>query len=137
MGECGCDLALCEKVQKADWQKEKHVPYVECADEVKAGDWVPVKVALGKAAEHPNTTEHHIRWIKAFFSPDDDKFAYELGRFEFNAHGEAVAGANQGPLHTNHEVAFSFKTAKAGTIHALALCNIHGLWAFEKRVELA
>jgi len=137
MGSCKCDLGLCEKIQQADWQKEKHVPVMECPDKVKAGEWVEVKASLGKAVAHPNTTEHHIRWIAAFFSPDGEKFAYELGRFEFNAHGESTEGPNMGALYTNHQVSFAFKTSKPGTLHALALCNIHGLWASEKRIELA
>ena len=130
-------MRICDKIQEADWQKEKHVPVIECPDKVKAGEWVQVKASLGKAIAHPNTTEHHIRWIKVFFSPDGDKFTYEIGRFEFNAHGESAAGANQGPVHTNHEVAFSFKTSKPGTLHALAYCNIHGVWESGKRIELA
>ena len=130
-------MRISEKIQQADWQKEKHVPAIECPDKVKADDFVKVTVSLGKAVAHPNTTEHHIRWIACFFSPDDDKFTYELGRFEFNAHGEAVAGPNQGPVYTNHEVTFAFKTNKPGTLHAVALCNIHGLWESEKSLSLA
>ena len=130
-------LKLCEKIQEADWQKEKHVPVIDVGDDIGAGEWAQVRVGLGKAIEHPNTTEHHIRWIKCFFSPDDDKFTYELGRFEFNAHGESAEGANKGPLYTNHAVTFSFRTSKPGTLSVLALCNIHGLWASEKRIELA
>ena len=137
MSSCGCDLGLCGKIQQADWQKEKHVPVVECRDKVKADEWVEVTASLGKAVAHPNTTEHHIRWIKAFFSPDGEKSTYELGRFEFGAHGESAEGPNKGPLHTNHQVAFAFKTSKPGTLHALALCNIHGLWASEKRIDVA
>ena len=130
-------MRICEKIQEADWKQEKHVPVIECPDKVNAGEWVQVKVGLGKAIDHPNTTEHHIRWVKAFFSPDDDKFTYEVGRFEFNAHGESAAGANQGPVYTNHEVGLSFKITKPGTLHALALCNIHGLGESSKKIGLA
>ncbi len=129
-------MGITARIQTADWQKEKHVPAIECPERVRADEWVAVKVSLGKAAAHPNTTEHHIRWIGAYFAPDGDKFVYDLGRFEFSAHGEAVAGPNQGPVHTHHEVAFGFKTTKPGTLHAVAYCNIHGLWESEKRVEL-
>ena len=129
-------LKLAEKIQEADWKKEKHVPVIECADKVKAGEWVEVKVGLGKAVEHPNTTEHHIRWIQMFFSPDGEKFTYELGRCEFNAHGESAEGPNKGAVYTNHSTCLSFKTTKPGTLHALALCNIHGLWQSQKRVEI-
>lgn len=130
-------MRICEKIQEADWKKEKHVPVIECADKVKAGEWAPVKVTLGKEIAHPNTTEHHIRWIKAFFSADGEKFTYDLGRFEFNAHGESAEGPNKGPVYTHHEATFSLKTSKAGTLHAVAYCNIHGLWESSKRVDLS
>jgi superoxide reductase len=130
-------LKVCDRVQEADWQNEKHVPVIEIPDTIGAGDWVQVRISLGKAIEHPNTTEHHIRWIKCFFSPDDEKFTYELGRFEFGAHGESVEGPNKGPAYTNHYIIFSFKAKKPGTLHALAFCNIHGLWESDKRIELS
>lgn len=129
-------LRICDKIQQADWKKEKHVPVMECPDTVQSGEWVQVKISLGKAVAHPNTTEHHIRWIKALFSPDENPFTYEVGRFEFNAHGESAAGANQGPVYTQPEVTLSFKTARPGTLHALSLCNIHGLWESDKRIEV-
>lgn len=129
-------VKLNDKIQEADWQKEKHVPVIECDGKVKAGELVHVKVGLGKAIQHPNTTEHHIRWIQVFFSPDGDKFTYELARVEFNAHGESAAGANEGPVYTHHEATVVFKISKPGTLHALALCNIHGLWQSAKRLEL-
>ena len=130
-------MRLAEKIQEADWKKEKHVPVIECPDVVEADTWTKITVSLGKAVDHPNTTEHHIRWIAVFFCPDDDKFAYEIGRFEFNAHGESTEGPNTGPVYTHHEVTFSFKTAKPGSLNALALCNIHGLWESDKRIDLA
>jgi desulfoferrodoxin (superoxide reductase-like protein) len=52
-----------ELFQSADWKAEKHVPVIECGDEVKADELFEVKVTLGKEVIHPNTTEHHIRWI--------------------------------------------------------------------------
>jgi superoxide reductase len=130
-------LRLGERIQEADWQKEKHVPVIELPPSGKAGDWLQVKVSIGKAIEHPNTTEHHIRWIGCFFSPDSEKFTYDLGRFEFNAHGESVEGPNKGPAYTSHQVIFSFKVTKPGTLHAIALCNIHGLCESDKRVEFS
>jgi len=128
---------IAEKIQTADWKAEKHVPVIDCPDKVKADEWTRVTVTLGKAVAHPNTTEHHIRWIKVFFCPDGEKFAYDLGLFAFNAHGESTEGANAGPVYTHHEAAFSFKTTKAGTLNAMSFCNIHGLWESSKKVELA
>ena len=128
---------ISEKIQTSDWKTEKHVPVIECPDKVKAGDWVPVTVTIGKAVAHPNTTEHHIRWIQVFFCPEGEKSAYDLGRFLFNAHGESTEGANAGPVYTHHAATFSFKTAKAGTVNAVSFCNIHGLWESSRAVALA
>lgn len=130
-------LRLSSRIQESDWQKEKHVPVIELADGVAPGEWAQAKVSVGKAIEHPNTTEHHIRCIRCYFSPDGENFTYEVGRFEFGAHGESVEGPNKGPVHTNHHVIFSFKVSKPGTLHAVVLCNIHGLWESDKRIELA
>ena len=126
-----------ELFQSADWKTEKHVPVIECADQVKAGELLSVKVAVGKEVAHPNTTEHHIRWISVYFLPEGAKFAYEIGHFEFSAHGESTDGPNQGPVYTNHEVAISMKISKPGTIYATSFCNLHGLWQSAKEVKVS
>ncbi|MFZ2071912.1 MAG: class II SORL domain-containing protein [Halobacteriota archaeon] len=128
---------LGERVQSADWRKEKHVPVIECPPKVKAGELFEVKVTLGKEIAHPNTTEHHIRWINVFFHPEGEKFSYQVGTFEFDAHGESTEGPNTGPVYTHHEAAFSMKITKPGTLYALALCNIHGLWENAKEIKLS
>ena len=127
---------LSERIQKADWKKEKHVPVIECADRETADEIFEVKVSLGKEVAHPNTTEHHISWITLYFHPAGEKFTHQVGHFEFSAHGESTAGPNQGPVYTHHEVTTSLKVNKAGTLHALALCNIHGLWESSKEVSV-
>jgi superoxide reductase len=125
-----------DRIQEADWKAEKHVPVIECAEQVKANEVFEIKVSVGKEIAHPNTTEHHIRWIHLYFHPEGDRFTYDVGRFEFNAHGEAVAGANQGPVYTHHAVGAAMKINKPGTLHALAFCNIHGLWESSKEIKL-
>ncbi len=128
---------LGDQIQTADWKSEKHVPVIECADSVAAGDTLEVTVSVGKEIAHPNTTEHHIRWINLYFKPDDDKFSYHIGSYEFNAHGEAAAGANQGPVYTEPSVRAGFKANKTGTIFAVSYCNIHGLWESSKQVKVS
>lgn len=128
---------LSGRIQQADWKKEKHVPVIEAPDEVKAGELFEVKVSLGAEIAHPNTTEHHIPWISVYFHPADGKFTHQLGHFEFSAHGEGTAGPNEGPAYTHHGVAFSAKLKESGTLHALALCNIHGLWEFSKDITVS
>jgi len=125
-----------KKLQSADWKSEKHVPVIECPDKVKAGEWVHVTATVGKEIPHPNTTEHHIRWIRVYYVPEGEKFAVDLGNFEFNAHGEGVKGANEGPAHTHSMVEFVFKTTKPGTVNAVSYCNIHGLWESSKKIAV-
>ena len=93
---------LSERIQTGDWKAEKHVPVIECPDAVRANDFFEVSVSLGKAVAHPNTTEHHIRWMALFFQPDGEKAPYQVAHVEFGAHGESTKGANQGPVYTNH-----------------------------------
>ncbi len=123
---------LMEKIgdlfKSSDWKKEKHVPVIECPEEVAAGELFQVKVTLGKEIPHPNTTEHHIRWIQLFFMPEGDNFPYQIGHFEFNAHGESVKGANEGPVYAEPTVIADFKIKVSGKFFAMAYCNIHGLW---------
>ena len=127
-------VKLGERIQEADWKKEKHVPVIECPVRVKKGELFKVTVTLGKEIAHPNTTEHHIRWINVFFHPEGEKFSYHVGTFEFTAHGESTKGPNEGPVYTHHGTTFSMKVSKSGTLHALALCNIHGLWESSKEI---
>lgn len=122
--------------QTADWKTEKHVPVIECPDEVKGDEMFEVKVSIGKEIAHPNTTEHHIRWIQVFFKPEGDKFAYQVASCEFTAHGESVDGANKGPVYTNHCAAVMLKTTKPGVLFATSLCNIHGLWENSKTIKI-
>ncbi|MDK2956919.1 MAG: superoxide reductase [Desulfovibrionales bacterium] len=126
-----------ELFQSADWKSEKHVPVIECPDSVAADELFEVKVSLGKEIAHPNTTEHHIRWIRLYFKPEGEKFAVEVGSFEFCAHAEAAAGPNEGSVTTHHAVTCAMKTKKAGTLVASAYCNIHGLWESSKEIKVS
>jgi len=125
-----------ELFQTADWKAEKHVPVIECPDEIAADEIFDISVSLGKAVAHPNTTEHHIARIQLYFKPDGDKFSYELGNYEFTAHGASVEGPNTGPAYTNHSVVTKVKLKKSGTLHATAYCNIHGLWENSKPITV-
>jgi len=127
---------LGEHFQSADWKQEKHSPVIESPETVKSGEKFQVVVSVGKEIAHPNTTEHHIRWIQVFFKPDGDKFSYQLAHCEFNAHGESAKGANQGPAFTEPALAATLMLKDSGTLHALSFCNIHGLWESSKAVKV-
>jgi superoxide reductase len=127
---------LSERIKTADWKMEKHVPVIEAPDKVQSGEIFQVKATLGKEVAHPNTTEHHISWISLYFQPEGEGFPHQVGHFEFSAHGESVAGPNQGAVYTHHEVTASLKITKPGTLFAMASCNIHGLWQGSKEIGL-
>jgi len=119
----------------ADFKSEKHVPVIECADSAAAGEGLLVTVTVGKEIAHPNTTEHHIRWIRLYFQPENGPI-YEVANVEFTAHGEAVAGANQGPAFTDSCMIVKVKLNQSGTLMAASYCNIHGLWESAKAVKV-
>lgn len=127
---------LKELFQSADWKKEKHVPVIEAPDSAKKGEFFKITVTVGKEIAHPNTTEHHIRWIALFFLADGEKFPYEIGKFEFTSHGESAQGPNTSTIFTHPETACVMKTEKPGTILASSYCNIHGLWQNAKKIEV-
>lgn len=122
--------------QTADWKAEKHVPVIESPDKTKKGEFFRITISVGKEIPHPNTTEHHIRWIEVYFLAEGDKFPYQIGRFEFIAHGESTQGPNTSAIFTHPAVVASFKTDKAGTIFASSYCNIHGLWKSSKELKV-
>ena len=128
---------LADHIQTADWKKEKHVPVIDCADTVKVGEFFEVQVSLGKEVAHPNTTEHHISYVTLFFLPEGEKFLHQVGHYAFSAHGESTTGPNEGPVYTFHGVTTSLKVSKAGSLHAVALCNIHGLWESSKELGVS
>lgn len=125
-----------DAIQSADWKKEKHAPTIEAPDVVKAEQAFDVTVSVGKEIAHPNTTAHHIAWIEVYFKPEDDKFLYEVGKFEFTGHGASAKGADTGPAYTQPSAVFSLKVASSGTLVALSYCNIHGLWEGSKAVKV-
>jgi superoxide reductase len=125
-----------EQVKTADWKSEKHVPVIECPDSVESGEFFDVTVSLGKEVAHPNTTEHHISWISLYFKPEGGQFVHQVGHYEFTAHGEHTSGPNEGPVHTFHGVTTSVSLTEPGTLYAVAMCNIHGLWESNKAVAL-
>lgn len=123
-------------IQRDDWKNEKHVPVIEIKGDAEAGKALDVCVSVGKEISHPNTTEHHISWIKLFFKPDGEKNAINLGNYQFAAHGESVKGPNEGSAKAEPYVATKVTLEKPGTLVALSYCNIHGLWESTLRVDM-
>ncbi|MDX9868633.1 MAG: class II SORL domain-containing protein [Kiritimatiellia bacterium] len=128
---------LSEFVKSADWKSEKHVPVIECADTVGAGEPLAITISVGKEIAHPNTSNHHIVWIALHYVPAGAKTSIEITRCEFSAHAAAAEGPDKGPARTCSMVSISAAFAVSGTLYATAYCNIHGLWSSERPVTVA
>ena len=97
--------------------KEKHVPVIEIEKGKGEGGTDIVKVVVGKETPHPNTVEHHIAWIELYGVKKDNDQVISLGR------------AACAPVFSNPNVRFQInQIGDFKAFHALAYCNIHGLW---------
>jgi len=77
-----------------------------------------VHVAVSHEVPHPNTVEHHIAWIELYGVKKEDDQMISLGR------------AACAPVFSNPNVRFQINQIEDfKAFHALAYCNIHGLWA--------
>jgi superoxide reductase len=121
-------------IQTADWKSEKHVPVIDI-EEIEDGK-VVVMVSVGKEIAHPNTTNHHIKWMDLFFWPEGEKFPVEIGYCTFDHHGESAQGPDTSGIFSEPVGKFVFKTSKPGTLMATSYCNIHGLWKSEAELKL-
>lgn len=123
-------------IKSADWKTEKHAPVIEAPEMVKAGEKFVVDLSVGKEIPHPNTTEHHIRWIKLYFMPEGGKFPFEVANVEFTVHGESVDGPNKGPVYTEPHAKVAMKITSPGMLIAASYCNIHGLWESAQEIKV-
>ena len=119
---------LSSLIKSADWKAEKHVPVIVAPDAVVPGVQFDVEVSVGKEIPHPNAVEHHIVWAALYFVAEGSQLPVELARADFAAHGPDVFA----------EPVFkaSVRLSKPGVLHAVAYCNIHGLWESARRVSV-
>ena len=123
-------------LQTADWKTEKHVPVIDAPDKINKGENVKVSIKVGKEIPHPNTAEHYIKSIEIYFLVPEEKFPYQIARFEFNTHGESTKGPNTSTIYSEPEVIAYFKTERSGTILVTSYCNIHGVWKNAKDIKV-
>ena len=93
--------------------KEKHVPTIELVDCQECGEKV-VKVTVGKEVPHPNTVEHHIKWIALFGVKNG--IAAHISTFDL------------GPTLASPTVFAHANLDGMSELIAVEYCNIHGLW---------
>ena len=133
-------MSIANHIKSADWKAEKHVPVITVPTGITPGVPFEVEVSVGKEIPHPNTIEHHIAWIALYYVPDGGLFPIELARAEFVAHGpgvltEPILKATvclPSPTPTNNSS--THNSNSIGALHAVAYCNLHGLWESEVNV---
>jgi superoxide reductase len=103
---------------------EKHVPVIKAPEKVKAGKEFEVVINIGENVPHPNTVEHHIKWIQVFAEVE--------GRSYNPVH---VATFDMGPTYAEPKVKFIMKLEKSANLIALEYCNLHGVWESSVRIE--
>jgi len=118
-------MSIASYIKSADWKAEKHVPVITVEGQFVLGRPLDVEVSVGKEIPHPNTVEHHIAWIDLYYVADGGTLPVELGRAEFCTHGA---------LATAPVAKFRVTLDGPGTLHAVAYCNLHGLWESTARV---
>lgn len=128
-------MKLGEVLRSGDWKSEKHVPVIEAPDTVQTDQPLTIGVGIGADDPHPNTAEHHIRWIKILFQPSEG-FTFELADIQLTGHGEGLKGGHEGPVYTDPFANVSVRLKESGTIIALSYCNIHGLWENSKTITV-
>jgi len=93
--------------------KEKHVPVIELVTCKECGDKA-VKITVGKEVPHPNTIEHHIKWISLFGVKNG--IAIHIASFDL------------GPTYGSPTVMAHVNLEGLTELVAIEYCNIHGLW---------
>lgn len=103
--------------------KEKHVPVIHAPAKVKAGESFSVTVTVGEEVAHPNTVEHHIKWIQVFADIE-------------GSNPIQVANFDVAPSYVEPKVTFNMKLDNDAVLYALAYCNIHGLWETNVKISV-
>ncbi len=98
-----------------DEGKEKHVPVIEGPAQATAGEAFEVTVIVGKEVAHPNTVEHHIKWVQLYGESGGKVF--HIGTFDL------------GPTFAVPTITTKLLVEADTTLHALEYCNLHGVWA--------
>ena len=152
---------LSSLIKSADWKAEKHVPVITVHSPASASDSpfpvppspIEIEVSVGKEIPHPNTLEHHIAWAALYFVADGSQLPVELARAEFRSHGPDLFTApvlkttialptpplphsSTPPLSTPPLPQSTTPPLLSGTLHAVAYCNIHGLWESEMKIAV-
>ncbi len=98
--------------------EQAHVPGIDIAGPVTAGQPVKVTVKVGVGHMHPSTHDHFIQWIELY---NKDML---LGRVDLS------------PATSQPEATFTVVLDNSTTLKARQNCNLHGTWESSKNVKV-
>lgn len=103
-------MSFSEYVKSKDGEgKEKHLPVIEVQGE-------NVCVTVGKEVAHPNTIEHHIKWIRLYGVKKGSKVPVDIAYLDL------------GPTLAHPALCVKLASGDFEKLFAVAYCNIHGVW---------
>ncbi|NIO45013.1 MAG: desulfoferrodoxin [Candidatus Aenigmarchaeota archaeon] len=105
--------------------KEKHVPVIKVPERTEPGKDFEVIINVGENVPHPNTVEHHIKWIQVFAEVEDRAY-----------NPVHVATFDLGPTFAEPKVKFKMKLEKPAILIVLGYCNLHGIWESSVKIEV-
>ncbi len=111
------DISSVDKETKKDYI-DRHSPFIECADQAKAGEKFPITVRMGKEYSHPDDAEHYIKSIQLYDS------AILLAEAGFPS--GTLGGTGQ-----KSQAEVTFNVVPSGSkmrLTAISYCTKHGLW---------
>ena len=97
---------------------EKHTPKIVAPASVKRGEWFPVTVSVGAAAQHPSLSEHFVRYIALY------KDSVEIARVYLH------------PVYSQPIVTFTVALDEGGMLRAVEEPTHSSAWEATKKIDV-
>ena len=98
--------------------EKKHLPIISCPENVKKGENFEVTIEVGKLLAHPNENTHYIDSIELF--------AGEI----------FIARTSLIPVVGHPKITLTVSLTDSQNLVARTRCNLHGIWQYEKKVNV-
>ncbi|MCG6553825.1 MAG: class II SORL domain-containing protein [Candidatus Magnetominusculus sp. LBB02] len=115
---CGMNRAI--NADNLTEMEKKHVPVIECPDEVKSGEPFKVKVKVGDQP-HVMIEGHFIQWVEVFFG---DNFYVRVELTPVVTLPDFTITLVKGGKH------------RKSTLRVVERCNLHGQWEAMKEITV-
>ena len=113
-------MSINDYIKTSDEGQEKHVPDIDFEDCFCSED-LCVKIQVGRNVLHPSTATHSIKTIILYGVTNEDKL-------------EQLTVFQLGDENTKPCIKTTVQRDKYKKLIATSYCNLHGLWAGERKV---